>query len=227
MSFRDPSHPMSFPRPSMPPIRAVTPTSPCPMDVSSTPVVSSTSPPSTSSIQTSPTTKLDSLSRCTKLPSQYAPERSGELTAPALSLAIHTAPQERSLKAPRKESLVCLFSATLTIADDPINWLRRLLEPRPESALAYGSHIARSCCLLFVCQSSIYPCMTCVSIYYCMTCIYRATCDQVDPQLTRHSSRSRHVSPIYTVYPQLTRRSSSNGWRSINKDLAHINRTVT
>ena len=144
MSFRHPSHPMSFPRPSMPPIRAVTPTSPCPMDVSST------SPPSTSSIQTSPTTKLDSLSRCTKLPSQYAPERSGELAAPALSLAIHTVPQERSLKAPRKESLVCLFSATLTIADVPINWLKRLLEARPESGLAHGSHIARSCCLLFV-----------------------------------------------------------------------------
>ena len=51
MSFRHPSQPMSFPRPSTPPIRPVTPTSPCPMDVSSTPVVSSTSLPSTSSIQ--------------------------------------------------------------------------------------------------------------------------------------------------------------------------------
>lgn len=51
MAFRHPSQPMSFPRPSTPPIRPVTPTSPCPMDVSSTPVVSSTSLPSTSSIQ--------------------------------------------------------------------------------------------------------------------------------------------------------------------------------
>ena len=42
---------MPFPRPSTPPNRPVTPTSPCPMDVSSTPVVSSTSLPSTSSIQ--------------------------------------------------------------------------------------------------------------------------------------------------------------------------------
>jgi hypothetical protein len=42
---------MPFPRPSTPPIRPVTPTSPCPMDVSSTPVVSSTSLPSSSSIQ--------------------------------------------------------------------------------------------------------------------------------------------------------------------------------
>ena len=51
MSFRLPSHPMSFPRPSTPPNRPGTPTSPCPMDVSSTPVVASTSLPSTSSIQ--------------------------------------------------------------------------------------------------------------------------------------------------------------------------------
>jgi hypothetical protein len=51
MSFRLPSQPMPFPRPSTPPNRPVTPTSPCPMDVSSTPVVSSTSLPSTSSIQ--------------------------------------------------------------------------------------------------------------------------------------------------------------------------------
>ena len=51
MSFRLPSQPMSFPRPSTPPNRPVSPTSPCPMDVSSTPVVSSTSLPSTSSIQ--------------------------------------------------------------------------------------------------------------------------------------------------------------------------------
>lgn len=51
MSFRHPSQPMPFARPSTPPIRPVTPTSPCPMDVSSTPVVSSTSLPSTSSIQ--------------------------------------------------------------------------------------------------------------------------------------------------------------------------------
>ncbi len=42
---------MPFPRPSTPPNRPRTPTSPCPMDVSSTPVVSSTSLPSTSSIQ--------------------------------------------------------------------------------------------------------------------------------------------------------------------------------
>lgn len=51
MSFRHPTQPMPFPRPSTPPNRPVTPTSPCPMDVSSTPVVSSTSLPSTSSIQ--------------------------------------------------------------------------------------------------------------------------------------------------------------------------------
>ena len=51
MSFRHPSQPMPIPRPSTPPIRPVTPTSPCPMDVSSTPVASSTSLPSTSSIQ--------------------------------------------------------------------------------------------------------------------------------------------------------------------------------
>ena len=51
MSFRHPSQPMPVPRPSTPPIRPGSPTSPCPMDVSSTPVVSSSSLPSTSSIQ--------------------------------------------------------------------------------------------------------------------------------------------------------------------------------
>ena len=139
------------------------------------PVVSSTSSPSTFSIQTPPTTKLDSFSRCTKLPSQYALERSGELAAPVLSLAIHTVHQERSLKAPCKESLVCLFSATFTIADVPINWLKRLLEPRPESSLAYGLHIARSGYLLFVVCYHLRVSMSIVDLPLYDVCLYFAT----------------------------------------------------